>query len=107
MMVYHFGAGPRLVRTTGPYYGVASAAGQSGVLRTAGGDRLFVTRFDKGRVVARRFDEHALLHALPAYDGEDAFQRTPVPELGAATAAECVGDLDADGVVERVAPFGR
>ncbi|MFK7741763.1 MAG: matrixin family metalloprotease [Planctomycetota bacterium] len=103
LMVYHFrreSGGCRLARTTGPWFGIASASGQSGVLKTDAGERLFVTRFDSGRVLVRRFDEHA---RLAPFDGG-----LSVGALGAellervVTQLPRVGDLDGDGLVESV-----
>lgn len=103
LMVYHFAAGPLLQRTTGPYYGVASPSGDNGVVRLDGGERLFVTRFGNGRVVARRFDEHALLQPFPGYDGTHALVGVAV---GGDEVIEFEGDLDGDGRIERVVTFG-
>ncbi|MFN3241908.1 MAG: matrixin family metalloprotease [Planctomycetota bacterium] len=92
IMSYHFDS-DGLTRTTGPYFAMASAAdGASNGVVTAGGYRLFVTRFGNGRVIARRFDEHGLLvpHSADGLDGPGEQPRS--------------GDVDGDGRAETIVP---
>jgi hypothetical protein len=90
---YHFDAGG-LLRTTGPFFGMASAAvGAVHSVREVDGARLFVTEFPGGRVVARRFDRHGLLQ----------------PYADAATKVEAPprrGDVDGDGRADEVRRVG-
>ncbi|MCK5942885.1 MAG: matrixin family metalloprotease, partial [Planctomycetes bacterium] len=94
VMAYHFATGCALTRTTGPYYGMASYAegARNGVVRSEAGDRLFVTRFPNGRVVARRFDQHGLLQPFTAVG------------VTGPLAAPQRGDLDGDGRSESIEP---
>lgn len=90
---YHLDDGG-LVRTTGPFYGMASYAnGATHGVATIDGVRLFVTQFPGGRVVARRFDRHGLLQ--PYTDA-----------AAAAVAAPRRGDVDGDGRTDEVGRVG-
>ena len=95
LTVYHFDEGG-LQRTTGPFFGMASYAkgAVNGVRLAAGGERLFVTRFPSGRLIAKRFDRNGLLQ--PDSDAAAPPPATPPRR----------GDLDGDGHVETVARVG-
>jgi len=95
LMIYHFMDGAGLQRTTGPYYGMSAPGATHRVLRTDDGQRLFVARFDNGRVVARHFDERGALHPFGG-EVDGALLAMPLP---------VEGDLDGDGEVERVHAF--
>lgn len=97
IMIYHFGVGAVLTRTTGPFYGAVAPAAETLWLQTSAGDRVLITTFGNGRQSARRFDEHGVL-------GPYALELIPAEELAAARAAgnSKTGDLDGDGRQERV-----
>ncbi|HEB51722.1 MAG TPA: matrixin family metalloprotease [bacterium] len=99
MMLYHFAAGPRLQRTTGPFFGVSAVGARHALVWKDDATRLFVVAYDNGRRVVRRFDRYGVLKPYTAAAvGEAA--------LTAALAAELprAGDLDGDGHVEQVSP---
>lgn len=97
LMVYHFGDGAALIRTTGPFYGAVAPDTQVLWMRTASGERVVLTTFASGQRLARRFDDYGI---LGPYDPA----RIPAEELAAAIAAgnPLLGDLDGDGRKERV-----
>lgn len=97
LMIYHFGSGLQVQRTTGPFLGVISPSAEYAVLRTAKGHRVLVSQFSNGKRSARHFDEHGVLRPFSMHLVGDE-------ELGAARANGLprTGDLDGDGERERV-----
>jgi len=94
LMVYDFAAGPRLVATVGPLYGMASAGASHWLARGGNGTRYFVVEYEDGHRLLRRFDENSLL--LPVAEPEGELVRwAPEPQAF---------DLDGDGTVERIEP---
>ena len=95
LTLYHFGPGPELVRTSGPWlHAVASEAHVS--FRESGGERWIVLEL-AGTVAARRLDPAGgRPSGHPAPDASDF----PEPDRAARNR---VGDLDGDGTLERVA----
>lgn len=98
LMIYHFGAGPRLERTHGPHLGMA-ATGADNVALVLDGQRLLVGLYP-GNTLIRRFDEYGLLvpaepTGLPPHLVEAARARVSPP-------SGVRGDLDGDGREETV-----
>lgn len=97
LMVYHFGDGAELVRTTGPFLGAVAPKAEVQWLRSSRGDRLVVTTFANGRRIARRFGERG---ALEPYDvgliGADELA------LALSQGNPRAGDLNGDGKPEQV-----
>lgn len=102
LMVFHFGEGGKLVRTTGPMIGVMAPGSRNLLIRAISGDRVLLTEFANGRRIARRFDQYGVLQAysvdqLSAEDLKDAESSENLR----------VGDLDGDASQERVTAVRR
>jgi matrix metalloproteinase-8 (neutrophil collagenase) len=93
LTIHAFGPGPVLSRTIGPFPGAVAAGCDVGCVRTAEGDRLLVTKPPGKTPIARQFDRHGVPE-LP--------QRPYAIETLRAAARSRDGDLDGDGVAERV-----
>jgi hypothetical protein len=94
LVVFHFGPGPRPVRTMGPRVGMTVPGADVALVSTEAGERLLVLTSAGAEPVVRAFDDQG---RLVGWAGE-------LPPLGAERRRE--GDLDGDGVRERVESLG-
>ncbi len=95
LMVYHFGQGPRLVRTAGPFLGVVVAGARTQLVVTDHGERLIVSEMPNQRRTALSFSD---LGALEPFGGEPP----PLP-----TSSTTKPDFDGDGSFEAVVRTSR
>ena len=101
LMIYQFDRGPKLARTSGPFYGMSVPGRANLFLRSEAGDRLMVGIYENGRLVVRRFDDYAVLgpwreSAVLEQDVDRALA------LRRSAGSSRVGDLDGDGRPETV-----
>ena len=94
VLAYHFEAGPRLARTTGPMVGRVVPEWEVWPVALDSGERLLVSSAGDGRRVTLAFDDRGLLGPGP----DASVPAVPPPALGDS------GDLDGDGRIERVLP---
>ncbi len=95
LWVFHFARGPELERTLGPLYGAVAPECEVGFGVAASGERWMVVEGKSGGAVVRVFDEEG---GLRVFEGEVPLERG----VGGVGSGEARGDLDGDGVVERV-----
>lgn len=93
LVVIHFAPGPRAERTVGPRVGVVDSTGDVYLVATPDGERLLVISYPNGNRIVRAFDRRGILQAR---EGEP-------PPLRGRPEYRREGDLDGDGVPERVA----
>lgn len=109
LIAYHFDAGRRLMRTTGPLFGSIGVGTRVRFRVGEDGLRFLVQLLPEDRVALRAFDEDGRLHPLPDYafaledlvdaDGDGVLDEPPRID---ADDRERVGDLDGDGSPELV-----
>ena len=92
MLVFHFAAGPTPHRTVGPFHRIALHDASLHLVRAPIAGRLLLQAAEGGATLAYAFDENG--HPAP-WSG-------PVPDVPDAPERRREGDLDGDGVVERV-----
>lgn len=90
LTIHAFGAGPSLVRTTGPFVGVVAPGARTLPLVTDQGERLLVSELRDGRRVAKSFSD---VGALESFDGEP-----PTLPENPPTAPDFDGDHTAESV---------
>ena len=101
LMIYHFAAGSKLARTSGPFFGMSLPNRPNVLLRDLQGNRLFVAVYETGRRIVRRFNEYGVLEPWAASDIPEESLKQALAARGSSDAAR-TGDLDGDGRPERV-----
>ena len=66
LTTYHFAQGPRLARTIGPAFGIVAPGARVVLLTTAEQERVIVSVYPNGKLVARRFDADGSVGPLPS-----------------------------------------
>jgi hypothetical protein len=99
LMIYHFGKGAQIARTTGPVFGAMASGAENLLLRTASGHRVLHTAYENGHRIARHFDQYGVLKGFSVHLISDE-EMVVAEQSGNARA----GDLDGDGRRERVVP---
>jgi len=99
LMIYHFGKGAQLVRTTGPFVGTMASGAKHLLMHTASGHRVLHTAYENGHRIAHYFDKYGVPKGFSVdLIGEE--EMVAAEQAGNAR----VGDLDGDGSRESVVP---
>ena len=101
LMIYHFAAGVKLARTSGPFFGMSLPNRANVLLRDDKGDRLLIGVYENGRKIVRRFNEYAVLEPWSDLAVSEALLDKALVERSSAAGVR-VGDLDGDSIPERV-----
>ncbi|MEC7584386.1 MAG: matrixin family metalloprotease [Planctomycetota bacterium] len=105
LMIYQFGAGAKLERTSGPFFGMSLPNRPNVLLVDAEGNRLLVGVYETGRKIARRFNEYGVLEPWPVSDALEPLVEQALAAQSSSDGARS-GDLDGDGQPERVIAAG-
>ena len=98
IVAFHFASGPRPQRTMGPRPGMVGIGSSIDLVTTPAGERLLVIEYPNGRRFARAFDDRG---RLVSWSGGEP------PSMGIPRLRRRLGDLDGDGVQERLQRSGE